>query len=121
MLPFQPKKLMPNLEAPITDVVLATAGYDHTIRFWEALSGAYIRTIQHPESINQLAISPDKRILATAGNLQVRLYDINSTNPNPISTYEGHTKIVTAVQFQSQGRSVELKKMVCDSKRRRNH
>ena len=112
---------MPNLEAPITDVVLATAGYDHTIRFWEALSGACIRTIQHPESINQLAISPDKRILATAGNLQVRLYDINSTNPNPISTYEGHTKIVTAVQFQSQGRSVELKKMVCDSKRRRNH
>ncbi len=51
----------------ITDVVLATAGYDHTIRFWEALSGACIRTIQNPDSVNQLAISPDKRILAAAG------------------------------------------------------
>jgi G protein beta subunit-like protein len=88
----------------ITEVVLATAGYDHTIRFWEALSGACLRTIQHPDSINQLAISPDKRILAAAGNPLIRLYDIQSTNPNPISTFEGHTKNVTSIQFPSQGR-----------------
>jgi G protein beta subunit-like protein len=34
------------------DVLLATAGYDHTIRFWEALSGACYRTIQHPDSVS---------------------------------------------------------------------
>ena len=57
-----------NPKQQISDVVLATAGYDHTIRFWEALSGSCLRTIQHPDSINQIAISPDKRILAAAGN-----------------------------------------------------
>ena len=32
-------------------VILVTAGYDHTIRFWEALSGICSRTIQHPDSV----------------------------------------------------------------------
>jgi hypothetical protein len=31
-------------------VVLATAGYDHTIRFWEATSGICYRTLQYPDS-----------------------------------------------------------------------
>lgn len=60
-------------------VLLVTSGYDHAIRFWEALSGICSRTIQHPESqVNRLSISPDKRFLAAAGNLNVKLYDINS-------------------------------------------
>jgi target of rapamycin complex subunit LST8 len=32
-------------------VILVTAGYDNTIRFWEALSGICSRTIQHPNSV----------------------------------------------------------------------
>ncbi|WZZ61766.1 hypothetical protein YC2023_061873 [Brassica napus] len=31
-------------------VVLATASYDHTIRFWKAESGRCYRTIQYPDS-----------------------------------------------------------------------
>jgi methylphosphotriester-DNA--protein-cysteine methyltransferase len=33
-------------------VILVTAGYDNTIRFWEALSGICSRTIQHPNSVS---------------------------------------------------------------------
>lgn len=33
-------------------VILATASYDHTIRFWEAKSGRCYRTIQYPESVS---------------------------------------------------------------------
>lgn len=33
-------------------VILATAGYDHTIRFWQAYSGICNRTVQHPDSIS---------------------------------------------------------------------
>ncbi|KAI8902437.1 WD40-repeat-containing domain protein [Globomyces pollinis-pini] len=95
---------MPAEQTHITDVVLATAGYDHTIRFWEALSGACLRTIQVPDSVNQLAISPDKRILAAAGNPLIRMYDVQSTNSNPVTTFEGHTKNVTSIAFQSAGR-----------------
>ncbi|KAI9882872.1 MAG: hypothetical protein M1823_005381 [Watsoniomyces obsoletus] len=86
-------------------VILCTAGYDHTIRFWEALSGICSRTIQHPDSqVNRLCISPDKRYLAAAGRHSVKLFDIKNTNPNPILTFEGHTGNVTGVGFHCEGK-----------------
>lgn len=52
-------------------VILITAGYDHTIRFWEALSGHCHRVLQHPESqVNALSITKDKRFVAAAGNVE---------------------------------------------------
>ena len=33
-------------------VILATAGYDHTVRFWEAHTGFCHRTVQHPDSVS---------------------------------------------------------------------
>ncbi|KAL4809715.1 quinon protein alcohol dehydrogenase-like superfamily [Aspergillus unguis] len=86
-------------------VILCTAGYDHTIRFWEALSGICSRTIQHPDSqVNRLCITPDKRYLAAAGHNNVKLYDIKSTNPNPVMTFEGHTNNITGVAFHCEGK-----------------
>ncbi|KAL1995006.1 hypothetical protein VTN49DRAFT_1193 [Thermomyces lanuginosus] len=86
-------------------VILCTAGYDHTIRFWEALSGICSRTLQHPDSqVNRLCITPDKRYLAAAGHTTVKLYDIKSSNPNPITTFEGHTNNVTGVAFHCEGK-----------------
>lgn len=32
-------------------VILVTAGYDNTVRFWEALSGICSKTIKHPDSV----------------------------------------------------------------------
>lgn len=79
------------------------AGYDHTIRFWEALSGICSRTIQHPESqVNRLCITPDKKYLAAAGRHVVRLYDIKSSNPNAIMQFDGHTNNITAVAFHCE-------------------
>lgn len=104
-------------------VILASAGYDHTIRFWDALTGVCSRTIQHTDSqVNRLEITSDKRYLAAAGNLYVRLYDIrqvgnsgNGTNPspnalgtsndsNPVMTFEGHTNNVTSIGFQVENK-----------------
>ncbi|KAJ5160492.1 uncharacterized protein N7482_007496 [Penicillium canariense] len=86
-------------------VILCTAGYDHTIRFWEALSGICSRTIQHPDSqVNRLCITPDKRFLAAAGHNNVKLFDIKSTNPNPVMTFEGHTNNITGVAFHCEGK-----------------
>ena len=39
---------------PHPSVVLATAGYDHTIKFWEATSGRCYRTLQYTDSVNSL-------------------------------------------------------------------
>lgn len=35
-------------------VILATAGYDHAIRFWQAHNGVCHRTVQHADSISFL-------------------------------------------------------------------
>lgn len=103
-------------------VLLVTAGYDHTIRFWEAWSGICSRTIQHPDSqVNRLSISPDKRFLAAAANTHIRLYDCSLASPSaiaaanagaggaggnnvgapaqPIATLEGHQGNVTAIAW----------------------
>mmetsp|Transcript_21950 Transcript_21950/g.43600 ORF Transcript_21950/g.43600 Transcript_21950/m.43600 type:complete len:306 (+) Transcript_21950:3-920(+) len=82
-------------------VVLVTGGYDHTIRFWEAPTGVSHRSIQYPDmQVNCLEITPDKQFLAVAGNPHVRLYEINSHNSNPVTTFDGHTSNVTSVGFQ---------------------
>lgn len=76
-----------------------------SVSFWEALSGICSRTIQHPDSqVNRLCISPDKRFLAAAGHHTVKLYDIKSTNPNPLLTFEGHSGNITGVAFHCEGK-----------------
>mmetsp|Transcript_19620 Transcript_19620/g.63725 ORF Transcript_19620/g.63725 Transcript_19620/m.63725 type:complete len:308 (-) Transcript_19620:1124-2047(-) len=86
-------------------VVLATAGYDHTIRFWEATTGACYRTLQYADSqVNKLEVSPHKQHLAAGGNPSIRVFDVNSNNPQPVNTYEGHTNNVTAIGFEHDGR-----------------
>lgn len=98
------------VDADALSVVLITAGYDHTIRFWEAWSGVCSHTIAYPDmQVNRVAISPDKRMVAVAGYNNVRLYDCNvSTPPNatgdaanvsPVTTFEGHTGNITAVAW----------------------
>jgi WD40 repeat protein len=79
---------------------------DHlALRFWEALSGICSRTIPHPDSqVNRLCISPDKRFLAAAGHHTVKLYDIRSTNPAAVLTFEGHTGNITGVAFHCEGK-----------------
>lgn len=92
-------------EAAQDKVLLATAGYDHTIHFWQAHSGVCQRSFQHPTSqVNDMEIAPNRQWLAAAGFQHIRMYDILSNNPNPVVNYEGVTKNVTAVGFQEEGR-----------------
>lgn len=86
-------------------VILATGGYDHTIKLWQAHSGVCQRTMQHAESqVNALEITPDRQLLAAAGHQHIRMYDLNSSNPNAVINYEGVTKNVTGVGFQEEGK-----------------
>lgn len=47
----QQQQQQPPLQNDSHSVILVTAGYDNTIRFWEALSGICSRTIKHPDSV----------------------------------------------------------------------
>jgi len=87
-------------------VILATAGYDHKIRFWEAPSGICSRILKHPGSqVNKLEITPDKHFLAAGGNPEIRLYEIsNEEHQQPVLTLVGHTSSITSFGFQRDGR-----------------
>lgn len=89
----------------MSSVVLATAGYDHSIRFWEATSGICYRTLQYADSqVNRLEITADKSYLAAAGNPHIRIFDVNSNNPQPVASYDGHTGNVTSIGFQKDSK-----------------
>ena len=89
----------------MSNVILATAGYDHTIRFWEAPTGVCYRTIQFAESqINKLEITPDARSILVAGNPHLKLFDVSSSNPSPLSSFEGHSNNVTSIGYPKSGK-----------------
>ncbi|KAL3817547.1 hypothetical protein ACHAXA_003720 [Cyclostephanos tholiformis] len=87
-------------------VILATAGQDDKIRFWEAPSGVCSRVLRYADSqVNCLEITTDKQYLAAGGNPHIRLFEINnSSNQNPILCLEGHAGNVTSLGFQRNGR-----------------
>ncbi|PJF17352.1 hypothetical protein PSACC_02808 [Paramicrosporidium saccamoebae] len=98
-------------------VVLATAGYDHTIRFWDVVRSSCIGTLQHNESqANCMALTRDKLRLAVGGNPAIRLFDtvaatqlteegvVNTTaNVPPLHVFEGHIGNVVALGFHTDG------------------
>lgn len=70
------------------DVILATAGYDHCIKFWTAHTGKCLATLQHPDSqVNDMEISPDGQLLAACGYQHIRMFDVNNAKPNPVVNF----------------------------------
>jgi target of rapamycin complex subunit LST8 len=51
-----------------------------------------------------LEITADKALIAAAGNPHIRLFEVNSNNPQPIISYDSHTNNVTAVGFQKDNK-----------------
>jgi len=82
-------------------VVLATAGYDHKIRFWEASREKCQRTLSFRESqVNALAITNDKQYIAAVGNPHAKIFEVQRDNNDAVITYDAHAGNVTAVGFQ---------------------
>ena len=86
-------------------VLLATASYDRTIRFWEAPSGICMRTLNFQDSqVNCMCISPDRAYLAAGGNKHIRLYDLSATLQVPASTIESHAGNITSLVYLKDGK-----------------
>lgn len=63
------------------------------------------RTLQYADSqVNKLEITAEKQYIAAAGNSQIRLFDVNSNDPQPVSSFDGHVGNVTAVGFQKDSK-----------------
>ncbi|MDG6106589.1 hypothetical protein Daura_28485 [Dactylosporangium aurantiacum] len=90
--------------------VLATAGFDHTVRLWDLADPAHPAAAGvlegHTEPVNAVAFSPDGHTAATTGNDRtVRLWDVSDPRrPAALAVLIGHTGYVDGVVFGPDGR-----------------
>jgi len=88
-------------------VILCTAGYDHTVRFWQPTQGIPNNEVKIANTqVNALCISNDKKYLAVAGHQIVKLFQISDSlaSVQPQLTLGEHTGNVTAVGFHKDNK-----------------
>jgi LPXTG-site transpeptidase (sortase) family protein len=84
--------------------LLASAGADGTIRFWDVTDGNVLGGLAgHEVRVSQVTFSPDGTLLASGGqDTTVRLWDIASGSQLRVVT--DHTSGITALAFRADGR-----------------
>ncbi|OAI39773.1 hypothetical protein AYO40_05465 [Planctomycetaceae bacterium SCGC AG-212-D15] len=84
---------------------LASAGYDRTVRIWNAATGAAIHTFSDfKDPVLSLALAPDGGTLAAgAMDGSIRLWDVATGEPRGTC---GHARRVWALAFSADGRTL---------------
>jgi WD40 repeat protein/serine/threonine protein kinase len=83
---------------------LASAGWEGTVKVWDAATGQELRTLKgHTNGAQSVAYSPDGRCLASAGwDGTVKVWD--AATGQELRTLKGHTNVVLGVAFSPDGR-----------------
>jgi G protein beta subunit-like protein len=85
--------------------LLATGGYDNTVRLWDAQAGTTVHVLKvQDRQVNRVAVSPDKREVLVAAGTSVRLYTTTSSEGEPMRSFEGHTGNITELAYSRSGR-----------------
>jgi WD40 repeat protein len=79
---------------------------DHTIRVWDAVSGAHLHTMNgHKSRVSSVAFSPDgSQIISGSGDHTVRVWD--AVSGKHMHTINGHTSRVSSVAFSPDGSQI---------------
>ena len=88
---------------------LASAGYDSTVRVWDAATGQEALTLKgHTGEVKSVAFSPDGTRLASASDDgTVKVWD--AATGQETLTLKGHTGWVTSVAFSPDGTPPRLR------------
>lgn len=94
-------------EGPVTALawcgpLLASAGADKKIIFWEMPAGKVRQTLTAAAPVRALAASPDGKLLAAAADSTVQLRDVATGKPTV--SLSGHTDWVLALAFSADGK-----------------
>ncbi|KAK8789664.1 hypothetical protein WA171_001755 [Blastocystis sp. BT1] len=95
------------------NVLLASAGYDTTIRFWDISGGHTKRTLKYEDNpelkvkmpVNSITFSPDGTLLAACSVKSFKLYETESERQSPkFSNPEAHKASVNKIGFNREGK-----------------
>ena len=86
---------------------VASASEDATLHLWNTRTSEH-RThfIEHTHPIVALAFSPDGNTLATGSFREIRLWDLTTDLPIPISVLNGHQDMVTTLAFSPDSKTL---------------
>uniref|UniRef100_A0A1B6EK74 Target of rapamycin complex subunit lst8 n=1 Tax=Cuerna arida TaxID=1464854 RepID=A0A1B6EK74_9HEMI len=85
--------------------IMATGGYDHTVRLWGLDSGLCTRIFRHEDcQVNCLTISPDRRLVVAGGYERIRIYDVNHSIDSALLTNNKFEKNVLAIGIEEEGK-----------------
>ncbi len=80
--------------------ILASAGGDATIRFWDVRTGEQRTDFSgHTDPVVSLAFSPDSKTLASGSFREIRLWDLRTEPPIRTALLHGHRDMVTRLAF----------------------
>jgi WD40 repeat protein len=78
------------------------SGADTTARFWDALTGRFLSTINATGSVTTMALSPNGKLIALPGaNHTVKIY--RTADGMLVQTLVGHTQYITGLAFSHDG------------------
>jgi WD40 repeat protein len=88
---------------PQMNIILATAGYDKQIKFWNIKNCQCYESKKFGENaINRLVLSSDRKYLGACSNGLVKVYDLRHLDQE--TTFDGLTANVIAMDFQKQNK-----------------
>ncbi|OAB57660.1 hypothetical protein AY600_00655 [Phormidium willei BDU 130791] len=95
---------MTGLDFSSTGDFIVSGSRNSTAKIWDSETGEIIKTFRSDNNIFEISLSPDEKILATAGYWGIDLWDLETGDK--LKTFDGNTSPIYSVDFSRDGKLI---------------